>query len=382
MSTKTTIEQEVMEKENINESIADLYADFQKQEGIPVYRGYSVPDLRAVKVGPWRRVGATGAYVNLLGEEVTGDNYILEIPPGEKIKPQKHMFEELVYVLSGRGATTFWTKEGGPKWTFEWHEQSLFALPANMGYQHFNGDSTKPARLFSKTTLPVMLEYFNSMDFIFKNDYEFPGLNKDSYSAEAKVYKKGDSNLKGEENGIVWSANFVPDVRAYDKMTDLQTRGAGGTGVVFQQPGLARIHAHMSEFPVATYKKAHAHPPGRSIILVKGKGYSLLWEPGHPEDKKRVDWKPGGLFGVGLSDIQGEIWWHQHFNTGSEPARYLVLHVDPKRILDKHVQIEYVDEEPEIRQLYESELAKSGIKTKMPPECYTDRNYKWKKFTD
>ncbi len=382
MSAKITIEQEVKEKQAVNDVLPDLYQEFQRQEGIPVYQGFTIPDLRTLQVKPWRRMGATGAYVNLFGEEILGDNYVLEIPPGEKIKPQRHMFEDLVYVLSGRGATTVWTKAGGPKWTFEWNEQSLFALPANMGYQHFNGDSTKPARLFSKTTLPAMLEYFNTMDFIFKNDYEFPGLNKDSYSAEAKVYKKGGSHLKGEEYGIVWMANFVPDVRAYDRMTDLQTRGAGGTGVVFQQPGLARLHAHQSEFPVGTYKKAHAHPPGRSIILVKGKGYSLLWEPGHQKQKKRVDWRPGALFGVGLTDLQGEIWWHQHFNTGTEPARYLVLHVDPKRMLDKHVQIEYVDEEREIRELYERELTKSGIKSKMPPECYTNPNFKWKKFTD
>ena len=378
----STIEEETKERQAVNEVLHDIYHEFQKDEGIPVNLGYAIPDLRMVEVKPWRRMGALGAYINLYGEEVLGDNYVLEIPPGEKIKPQRHMFEELVYVLSGRGATTFWTKEGGPKWTFEWHEQSLFALPANMGYQHFNGDSTKPARLFSKTTLPAMFEYFQSKDFIFKNDFEFPGVDKDSYSAEAKVYRKGSASLKEEANGIVWTANFVPDVRAYDKMTDLQSRGAGGTGVLFHQPGLARLHAHQSEFPVGTYKKAHAHPPGRSIILIKGNGYSLLWQPGNSKDKKRVDWHPGSLFGVGMTDMQGEIWWHQHFNTGAEPARYLVLHVNPKRTLDKHVQIEYVDEEPEIRQLFEGELAKSGLKSKMPPECYTSRNFKWKKFTD
>ena len=161
-------------------------------------------------------------------------------------------------------------------------------------------------------------------------------------------------------------------------MRDMQTRGAGGTTVNFHQPGLVRLHAHQSEFPVGTYKKAHAHPPGRSLILVTGKGYSIVWQHGYENEKKRVDWHAGSVFGVALTDLQGEIWWHQHFNIGNEPARYLVLHVNPPLIPDKHVEGEYVDEDPEIRQLFESELAKSGVKTKMPPECYTDRNYQWK----
>ncbi|MBI4297755.1 MAG: hypothetical protein HY676_04410, partial [Chloroflexi bacterium] len=181
----------------------------------------------------------------------------------------------------------------------------------------------------------------------------------------------------GQHDVIVWEANFIPDVRAFDKMTGHQERGAGGTTVFFRQGGLVALHAHQSEFPIETYKKAHAHPPGRSIILVTGKGYSLVWQPGHEKEKQRVDWHPGSVFGVGLSELQGEIWYHQHFNTGREPARYLVLHANPS-LPNKHEQIEYPDEDQETRKLFESELAKSGVKSKMPPECYTNRNYRWK----
>lgn len=351
----------------------DYYREFQQREGIPVYKGFHIEDLRTQEVKPWPRMGGLGAYVNLFGEEFLGDNYVCEIPPGKNLEPQRHMFEELVYVLSGRGATTFWARPNGPKWTFEWNEQSLFALPANIGYQHFNGDSRKPARLFAKTTLPALLQYFKDTKFIFDNDFVFENVEKDFYSAEAKIYRAAPPDYE-----VVWFANFVPDVRAFDKMTDLQNRGAGGTSCWFHQPGLVRLHSHQSEFPVGTYKKAHAHPPGRSIILVSGKGYSLVWQPGHERERQRVDWHPGSVFGVALSDLQGEIWWHQHFNSGDEPARYLVLHVNSPLLWDKHVQIDYVDEDPEIRKLFEAELTKSGVKGKMPPACYTDRNYKWK----
>ncbi|MFC1817156.1 hypothetical protein ACFL0M_14745 [Thermodesulfobacteriota bacterium] len=357
-------------RDRFGEVHRDRYREFQATEGIPVYTGFHIESLMTLELKPWARMGGLGAYVNLFGEEVLGDNYLLEIPPDKSLEPQRHMFEEAVYVLSGRGATTFWARPGGKKWTFEWNENSLFALQANMGYQHFNGDNSRPARLFAKTTLPAMFQYFTDPKFIFENDFVMEQIESDIYSAEAKQYR----------GGRVWSANFVPDVRAFDRMQTIGGRGAGGSSIRFYMPALARLNLHQSEFPVATYKKAHAHPPGRAIILVKGdSGYSLLWQPGYEKERKKVDWHTGSVFGVGLNELQGEVWWHQHFNTGTEPARYLVQHVNSPLIWDKHVQIEYVDEDPEIRKLFESELAKSGIKSKMPPECYTDPNYQWER---
>ncbi len=373
MVSEKTPEASLKGKKYLENIQKDSYREFQKEEGVPVYIDTHFTDLRTIEVKPWLRMGGLGAYINLFGEETSAGNYICEIPPGQSLKSQKHMYEEMVYVLSGRGATSFWTREGEPKGTFEWKEQSLFSLPANLRYQHFNGDESRPARLFAKTTLPTVLQLFKSKKFIFENDFVFEGVGNDFYSGEAKIYREAPPL-----DYIVWVANFVPDVRAFDRMTESLDRGAGGKSVRFEQPGCVALHAHQSEFPVGTYKKAHAHPTGRSIILITGKGFSLLWEPGKEKDKKKIDWKPGSLFGVGLSPLQGECWYHQHFNTGTEPARYLVLHVNSPLYPDKHVQIEYVDEDPEIRKLFESELAKSGIASKMPPECYTNPEFKWK----
>ncbi len=396
MSEKT-LEDTVREQQHYDDVKRNYHLEFQESEGIPVYTGYHFADLRSLEVKPWARMGGLGAYIDLVGEETSGDNYVCEIPPGQTLKPQRHLFEELVYVLSGRGATTYWTREGGPKHTFEWKEESFFALPANIGYQHFNGDEKKPARIFGKTTLPALFQSFRNRDFIFKNDFVLEDYGSDFFSSEAKIYRTttpasdrkaedasegaGASGAKKKllptDNIMVWTANFVPDVKAFDKMTYYGSRG--GTTVHFHQSGLVRLYAHMSEFPVGTYKKAHAHPPGRSIIMVTGKGFSLLWQPGDEKNKIKADWKPGSLFGVALNDLPGELWYHQHFNTGSEPARYLVLHVNSPTKRDKHIQVEYTDEDPEIRKLFESELAKSGVVSKMPPECYTDPNFKWKK---
>lgn len=349
----------------------NFYHNFQQKEGIPVYKSHYFEDLLSIELKPWARMGGLGAYMILTGDQQNSDNYLCEIPPGKTLNPQRHLFEELVYVVSGRGATTFWAREGGQKWTFEWNEQSLFALPANVGYQHFNGDAARPARLLSKTNLPALCRNFKSEEFIFENDFVFEDIHREFYSAEARTYQDqvGDKRIN-------WCANFVPDVRAFDKMSNRQLRGAGDKSVRFTPSCLHSMYSHQSEFRVGTYKKAHAHPPGRTIILITGTGYSILWQPGFEKEKVKVDWRPGSVIGVALNDLAGEVWFHQHFNTGNEPARYLVLHGNPSQ--DKHIQIEYVDEGPEIREVFENELAKKGLKSRMPHEVYTEPDYKFK----
>ena len=86
-----------------------------------------------------------------------------------------------------------------------------------------------------------------------------------------------------------------------------------------------------------------------------------------------VPWTEGAFFGPPYA------WWHQHFNVGPTPARYLTLH--PARpaqfAAEQHPNIEYPDEDPWMRQNFEQELARRGLKSEMPAECYTDYDYKW-----
>ena len=79
----------------------EYYPEFQKEEGIPVYTGFFFSDLASIELKPWPRMGGLGAFVNLLGEETMGGNYLCEIPPGESLKPQRHMYEELLSTLEG-----------------------------------------------------------------------------------------------------------------------------------------------------------------------------------------------------------------------------------------------------------------------------------------
>ena len=69
---------------------------------------------------------------------------------------------------------------------------------------------------------------------------------------------------------------------------------------------------------------------------------------------------------------------HQHFDARGEPARYLVLRYGNKSFgsptqptergdREDSGQIQYKDEDPRIRALFEEECAKRGVKCEMEP---------------
>lgn len=340
--------------------IPTTYEKWVKTEGIPIITGYYIGDLRAVPLKPWARKGGLGAFVNLEGAELTDDAYICEIPPGGSLNPQRHLFEEMIYVLSGRGATTIWNPEG-KKRTFEWQAGSLFAPPLNVWHQHFNGQGDKPARYLAVTGAPLIMNLFHNVDFVLKNDFVF----KDRYS-DQEDYFSGKGRAMPEYR--VWESNFVPDVKGFKVEQEYKERGFG-RNVRFELSENT-MAAHISEFPVGTYKKAHRHKAGAHVIILNGIGYSLLWRVG--EDRKKIDWHEGSMF------VPPDMCFHQHFNAGREPARYMALrwgsqkHRVWKQYSYESVsaggdQIEYDEEDPAIRKLYESELAKQGVTVKMPP---------------
>ena len=323
-------------------------------------------DLLSVEVARWPRMDALGAYALCRGRGDFADMYVCEIPPGSRTSPQRHLYEAVVYVLSGRGSTTLDAPEG--KRSFEWREGSLFALPLNARYQHFNGSGQKPARFAAVTDLPLVFNVFRSESFIFENDATFPERFGDAR------YNEGDGRLIPRAPGRhIWETNFVPDLRTLE-LKRWDERGGGSSNIVFALAD-GTMHAHISEMPVGTYKKAHRHGADFHVFTVSGHGYSLYWHEGDP-DFKRFDWKFGSVF------TPTDMLFHQHFNTGDEPARYLAIAFGGMRYptvadkrktfegMDKSVkaggrQIDYEDEDPRIRQIFENELRRRGVRSGM-----------------
>src|SRR6185503_295017 len=55
------------------------YELFLETEGIPVYTGVAVNDMRKAELAKWPRLDARGAYVRLIGAEDTDNAYIIEL---------------------------------------------------------------------------------------------------------------------------------------------------------------------------------------------------------------------------------------------------------------------------------------------------------------
>ena len=348
--------------------LIDPHRDFIESEGIPIVEDFGL-DLLSAEVRPWPRMGARGAYTLVRGRGDFLDTYVLEIPPGGETEPQRHLFEEVVYVLAGSGSTSIGLP-GGEARSFEWGPRSLFALPLNAPYRHFNGSGARPARLVGTTSLPLVLKAFHDLRFVFHNDFVFHGrLGPEGH------FKGEGAFIPVRPGRHQWETNFVPDLGAFE-LREWKARGAGGSNIMFVLAD-GTMHAHISEMPVGTYKKGHRHGADFHIFPVTGEGYSLLWYEGD-EDFVRVDWKHGTVY------APPDMMFHQHFNVSPEPARYLAVAFgglrypfseDKRRtfmgmdvsVKDGGRQIEYEDENPRIREIFEAELRKSGAESRMPP---------------
>ncbi|MFQ5682066.1 MAG: ethanolamine ammonia lyase-activating protein [Candidatus Binatia bacterium] len=331
-----------------------FYDTWQQQEGIPIYKVFHVDNLEKVKLEPWHRFGGNGAFINLADPHITAAA-ILEIPPGKTLKAVRHLFETWVFVVAGHGKTTF-EQNGYPTRALAWKRGSLFGPPLNVRYQHQNSDPQHPARLLMVSNAPLTLSLYHNEKYVFDNPFVFD----DRYKGQEDFFSPEPAYLGGR----VARVNFIPDTLEFQLM-QWKRRGIGAKSFHLSMSDHT-MAAHLSEFEVGTYKKGHRHGPGAHVIILRGSGYSLLWQEG--KDRVRVDWKEGSMF------APPEWWYHQHFNTGRDPARYLALRrggspehrlkigMQGGNKLDAAEQIEYKDEDPAIYKTYKEELQKNGIK--------------------
>jgi hypothetical protein len=337
-------------------------------EGIPIYRGNHIADMRTVEVGWWEEKNCGAAFLQLDGQWRVVDVRLTEVPPGGTTAPFKMAMDEKVYVLSGYGQCSIWA-DGHPKRSFEFQPHSLFFIPPNYNYELNNLRGDTPARLVHSTRLDIAASLINNPDFFFNNPLVDTSIlygDEDIFS-EAKVIAAPE----GMDQRALWTSNFIPDVHAWDHLEPYRRRGAGGMTVAFSavHGGRQATRATMSVFPAQRYKMGHVHDAGAIIVIPRGEGYSVLWKPGSNE-RLVAHWKEGSLL------VPPHMWYHQHFNMGSEPARYLKLNGHIPAFRESH-QIDYSEEESWVRRNFDQELAKRGMESDMPEECYTTPNYQW-----
>jgi uncharacterized RmlC-like cupin family protein len=300
-------------------------------------------------------------------------NYVIEVEAGRKTSPVKHLYEAFFYVLAGYGSTTVWLPDGRTR-TFEWGPKALFAIPLNCSYQIFNGSGREAARLSCTNDAPLTLNLYHNERFVFDNDFAFAERVGDSKHFEGEGEHSSYSVESRKQAMNVWETNFVHDLTSF-KLYEAEGRGKGSLNVNFVLAD-GTMHSHVSQMPAGRYKKAHRHAAGTHVHAVDGEGYSLLWYEGDSEFKE-FPWRHGFMY-------TPPFWmFHQHFNTGAQPARYVACSLGSRRypfialrrksaegkgatsIQQGGRQVEYEDQDPRIHKKWLEAIRRTGVESQM-----------------
>jgi hypothetical protein len=275
--------------------------------------------------------------------------------------------------VSGEGETHIWQSDPAKKVVVPWRRGTVFSPPINTFHEHIN-KSKEPARLVMVTDLPLKLDTFRNRDFIFNTNYNFT----DRYN--------GQPNYFDPENSKDYSAKLAHSLSVVNLIRDAWTwrlfHAGQGYGDIDRHFILSdnTMTGHIEGWPVGAYQRAHKHGPSSTIVHLGGHGYSLLWpsglgtdtpwKSGKADKTMRVDWEEGTVV---IPPIQ---WYHQHFATGPQHAKFIKLGSSPgnemypvtTRVLEggDTDMITFEREDPYVRQLFEKELQKTGAKIIMP----------------
>ena len=361
------------------------FEQWLKDEGVHIVTDQLIRDVYSVETEPWERTGCSAAILDLTQEAAEGaiintqgvTRYIYDIPPGGKFNAERHMYEEIFFVLKGRGATTVWVDDDGPKHTFEWKEGSVFSIPLNAWHEIYNGQGDDTARLYAASSAPTAFNLYASPEFVFDCPVTFP----DRFNPTDEQYFSGKSTKLADR---FMQTNFIADVNAVS-LDRWRTRGPGANMMILMAGG--HFICHVSEFPAGTYKKAHTQPiaaRGRTAglglptstayLFLNGEGYDLQWDfgvtPGPGVPFERLDYGAGTLMTPGSS-------YHQHFNLSTAPSRYVVFRYGNPRYTGAGskaqsdtggLNIEWKDEDPAVLEMFNGELAKRGLEAFVPTE--------------
>src|SRR5713101_1084153 len=231
------------------------YLRWVRDEGLDIISAHYVPNLRTVALKPWPRRGGAGVFINHEASRTSNDCYVCEIPAGGKLAPQRQLYEEMILALDGRGSTTVWN-DAGNRISFEWKAGAMFAIPLNTWHQHFNGSGMIPARFVAVTNCPSVLNLYVDLAFVVNTAHDV----KNRFAGEPDYF-----SAKGEQKGFLLTTNFVPDAVNLP-LISAKERGAGGGHIRFNM-ARGTIASHISQFPIGTYKKAHAHGPAAPLRL-------------------------------------------------------------------------------------------------------------------
>ncbi len=371
------------------------YEIFMREEEVPIFYGIGVYDIRQLSLGPWKRMGGRGAFLQLDGLGGIKGLYVVEVPGASALNTERHSYDEFLYVVEGRGSTEIWQEGSARKQVFEWQAGSLFTIPINTHHRLVNAASA-PALVLAATNAPPIMNIFQNRRFIFDNPFVF----RERYDESEDYFKANEALTPDPYKGRAQvCSNIFHDILNCELPLD-NTRAPGYRtfypcyhGFL---PDAGAAGGFISEYPSGRYSKAHFHLARAVLVCLKGKGYTINWpkelgarpwEAGKGHLVRRQEYIPGGL--VAAAPGGGE-WFHQHLGISKEPFRVLniwggptplpgTLTEDPNQeiisgniygIEDGGKSINYRNEDPHILAEYKAALEREGATLRMPESLY------------
>ncbi len=172
---------EESQKANIREKRSNYYEKKLKDSEQRIEKNRKRKKIIKPAEMPWEN-SRQGIIKHLFNEKMevqveSIDAYMQFIPPGSRSGKHRHMSEEYMFILEGKGYDLhwdvdfelsdkyYWKVDEKPS-IWEWEQGDSVYIPPNTVHQHFNGDPDKSARFISATSRMVRYIGFDDLEQI------------------------------------------------------------------------------------------------------------------------------------------------------------------------------------------------------------------------
>ncbi len=263
--------------------------------------------------------------------------WIRSLPPGDeegggwKTLGHRHTVEAVIYILEGKGHSII------DNVRHDWEAGDFICVPIFAWHRHINSGTTDV--VYSACTSGPMSM---GMGIAIYEDERYPEYwvyAQQSDEARRSLIpgreKHGQEVRKSAQAGngerSAWEI-YVDQVQFAEGEEERRRNGKvliKGNEMVFEQTPMGNvalaidpkrgcyvktISSLMAEILPGRKSGAHRHVYEEINYVLAGSGYSII-------EDRRYDWKAGDALSIPI------FAWHQHFNTGDQPARFLV-HTD------------------------------------------------------
>ena len=254
------------------------------------------------------------------------DATLVELPPGGKLAPHKHLAEEMIYIVSGKGYTNMWTGNGANKKRYDWSASDVLSPSLNVWHEHGNASSTEPARFLSMTSTPLTMRVFGEAGFVSSSDYAFEsrwkkGLQEPKF-LEIPGTRGGRKVIDGSSMSI---GHFIPNMLSM-KMPiafgdpDYPEEGINvvppedGDQGVAALTGMAgnRLFEWQNREVIKVDGEIHSEGPHHHdwevvYFCPTGRMITYITPPGKNQVERKLDWKEGDMFILESDEIHRHV---------------------------------------------------------------------------